>query len=543
MSTRRLTPEILGRSYDAVIVGSGLGGLTTAAFLSRYGKKVIILERHDVPGGFTHTFKRKGYEWDVGVHYVGQVGNEKSIVGRIFAYLTDSRLKWSPMGDLYDRAVIDGTTFDFVVGYEKQIAKWLEHFPSEEQALRRYYKLVRSISLKTGLFFGERSMPWFLSRTIGFFMRRGFQRIADRTTYDVLRGLTANERLISALCAQCGDYGLPSKKSSFAIHAGLVEHFLNGGSYPVGGASSIYESLLAGIEARGGQLVLKAEVKQILVENGRAKGVELVGGEKIYADKVVSGAGARNTFGRLWPEGVALPLGVAEGLKEIRPSVAHVCLYVGLKSSDVELDLPKNNFWLYDTYDFNGEFESRAKTPSMDPLLTYISFPSAKDPSWPSRYPGKATVQVIAPCPYAWVERWQETAWMKRGEEYLAFKAQWRDALLEKLYSVAPQVRGKVDHCEISTPLSTRHFSAHAHGEIYGLEHTPRRMRAKFLRAHTPIKGLFLTGQDIVMVGVGGALFSGVITAIAVLKRNVLWPVFLRWPQKLTPKRASGSIP
>ncbi len=115
--------------------------------------------------------------------------------------------------------------------------------------------------------------------------------------------------------------------------------------------------------------------------------------------------------------------------------------------------------------------------------------------------------------------------WAKRGDDYLEFKALWQKNLLEKLFQVLPHVRDFVDHCEISTPLSTRHFSNHQKGEIYGLEHTPERLKAKWLRAHTPLKNFFLTGQDIVMVGVGGALFSGVITSVAVLAKNVLWPV------------------
>lgn len=523
MTSRRYSPEIAEQTYDAIVVGSGLGGMTTAAFLVRYGKKVLLLERHNIPGGFTHTFKRKGYEWDVGVHYVGQVGDQKNPMRRVFDYVTDGKVQWQSMGEVYDRVVIGGKTYEFVAGYEAQLAKMISYFPDEDAAIRAYFKMVRGYPVSSGMFFGERSMPWLMSRTIGRLMRRSFLRRAKRTTYEVLRELTANEELIAVLCAQCGDYGLPPKRSSFAIHAGLVDHFLNGGNYPVGGARVLAEAMLDGIESRGGRVVLGCEVVEILAHRGRARGVRLKDGTEILAKKVISNVGARNTFQKLWPKDLAPPTKILNDLEKIKPSIAHICLYVGLKVSDESLQMPKSNYWLYDTADFDGEFERRMAKPSFDPMLTYISFPSAKDPAWAAKHPNRATIQVIAPCPYAWVEAWQDKPWMKRGEDYLQFKAQWRDALLEKLYTVVPQIREHVDHCEVSTPLSTSHFSGHKHGEIYGLEHTPERMQVDWLRAHTPVKGLFLTGQDIIMVGVGGALFSGVVTSVAALKRNVMW--------------------
>jgi all-trans-retinol 13,14-reductase len=515
-------------SYDAIIIGSGLGGLSTAAFLVRNEKRVLLLEQHTVPGGFTHTFKRKGFEWDVGVHYVGQVHLPHSLMRKVFDYVSGGKIEWSSIGRVYDRVHIAEKQYDFVAGEPEQLAEWLRVFPGEETAIREYLRLVRRVGRYSGWFFGERSMPWWLHHTVGFFMRRQFLQYARKTTFEVLSALTSNPELLAVLSAQCGDYGLPPAKSSFAVHAGLVQHYLDGASYPVGGASSLHEAILSGIRERGGELRLGCEVESILAEGNCAVGVRLRTGEEIFAKQIVSNAGARNTFTKLWPSNVAKPARALEELAAIQPSIAHVCAYVGLNGSDAELGLPKNNEWLYASRDFDGEYERRKNVPSHDPLLTYISFPSAKDPAWPERHPNRATVQIIAPCPFAWVEAWSGKGWMNRGSDYLEYKAKWREALLEKLYALYPQTRGRVEHCEISTPLSTSHFSKHARGEIYGLEHTPRRMLADSFRAHTPLRNLFLTGQDVVMVGVGGALFSGVVTAVAMLRRNVLWPVLRR---------------
>ena len=123
------------------------------------------------------------------------------------------------------------------------------------------------------------------------------------------------------------------------------------------------------------------------------------------------------------------------------------------------------------------------------------------------------------------MKKWEDLKWQKRGPEYEKRKEEIKNDLLEKLYKTLPQLKGKVEICELSTPLSTKHFSNYSNGEIYGLEHTPERFELKQLRAKTNYKNLFLTGQDIVCVGVGAAMFSGLITSVAILKRNLLWRV------------------
>jgi all-trans-retinol 13,14-reductase len=129
------------------------------------------------------------------------------------------------------------------------------------------------------------------------------------------------------------------------------------------------------------------------------------------------------------------------------------------------------------------------------------------------------------------MKQWTDEKWQKRGEEYEHIKENIKNKLLEKLYETLPQTKGRVEICELSTPLSTKHFSNYTNGEIYGLEHTPARFNLRQLRPKTNYKNLYLTGQDIVCVGVGAAMFSGLITSVAILKRNLLWNI-LRYKLK-----------
>jgi all-trans-retinol 13,14-reductase len=511
-------------TYDAIIIGSGIGGLTAASFLAKAGKKVIVLEQHYVPGGLTHTFKRKNFVWDVGVHYVGQVHKQKELLRQIFDYVTNKKLQWTDMGEIYDRAIIDGDVYDFKAGLENQIAQMIQYFPDEEVAIRKYYKLVKKVSSNSTMFFSERTMPRWLSKSIGPLLKNGFYKYSDLTTYEVIRKLTSNEKLISVLCTQCGNYGLPPKKSSFAIHAMIVDHFLDGGNYPVGGASSIHKTLTDAIEAANGIVAIKASVKKIIVENNKAIGVEMQNGDTIYGKKIISNAGAHNTFNKLINSSlINLVPGVQ--LNDIKPSVAHVCLYVGLNKNDTELNLPKNNIWFYKGYDFDSNFNQHIENLPGESPIAYISFPSAKDPDWIINHPSTSTIQVVGSFPFAELKKWENEKWQKRGDEYEKIKDDVKNFLLQKLLSVVPQIKDSIEYLELSTPLSTQHFTNYSQGEIYGLEHTPQRFRLALLRPQTAIKNLYLTGQDVVCVGVGAALFSGLMTAVAVLNRNLLWRV------------------
>ena len=98
--------------YDVILIGSGLGCLSAAAILSKEGKKCLVLERHYTAGGYTHIFKRKDYEWDVGIHYIGQMGKDSSFSKRLFDYITDKQLEWADMGEVYDRIVIGDQVYD-----------------------------------------------------------------------------------------------------------------------------------------------------------------------------------------------------------------------------------------------------------------------------------------------------------------------------------------------------------------------------------------------------------------------------------------------
>lgn len=509
--------------YDTIIIGSGMGSLTTAAILAKEGKSVLVLERHYTAGGFTHVFKRKGFEWDVGIHYIGEVQRENSTIRKVFDYISDNKLKWADMGEVYDKIIIGQKEYNFVKGVSNFKAEIAKHFPDEKEAIKKYVNLVFEANKASRTFFMDKALPNLMSSIAGGFMRRAYNKLSDKTTYEVLRNLTDNEDLIKVLTGQYGDYGLPPKQSSFVMHAAVARHYFSGGSFPVGGSSQIFETILPVIENAGGTVLISAEVAKIVVKNNCATGVKMLDGKVFTADNIVSGTGIITTYDKLLSKDIVEKHGLKEQLQKINPSVASGCLYLGLEGSPEELQLPKSNYWIYpDNADHDTCIKRYLNDINEEFPLVYISFPSAKDPDWSNRYPGRSTIDIITLLPYETFEKWEGTKWMKRGEEYEDLKADISNRLLEILYNHLPHLRGKVVHQELSTPLTTKHFINYDKGEIYGLDHSPSRFRQKFLRPRTPIKNLYLTGQDIVTAGVGGALFSGVLTVAAMTGKNVL---------------------
>ena len=509
----------LEERWDAIVIGSGMGGLAAAAMLSKYaGKRVLVLERHYVAGGYTHTFKRPGYEWDVGLHYIGQAHEPDSQVRKAFDYLTDNKLAWNRMPDVYDRVIVGNQSYDFVTGVERFRERMKSYFPKEARAIDGYIAAARSAVKGSNLYFAEKAMPAFLAFVAGGILRAPFMRWAKQTTAEVLDRLTENQELKGVLTGQWGDYGLPPKQSSFGIHAIIANHYFNGAAYPVGGASRIAETIAPVIARNGGQIVVDAGVSGIVLHGGRATGIRMEDGKELLAGNIISDAGVFNTFGHLLPRDHPASAATLRALGSLRPSSAHLCLYAGMKQAAPE----GTNLWVLPSYDHDASAERYLADPSMPFPFLFISFPSAKDPDFPRRHPDRATAEVVTPMPYRRFASWQGSGWKKRPVEYETFKRQFAERLQRELERHAPALAGKIDVAELSTPLTTRHFMNYGEGEIYGLNSTPERFKLRCLTPRTPIRHLYLTGQDICSLGVTGAMFGGVLATTAILKRNLM---------------------
>ncbi|MCA6060328.1 NAD(P)/FAD-dependent oxidoreductase [Thalassolituus sp. ST750PaO-4] len=505
--------------YDVIVIGSGMGGLTTAAFLSLLGQKVAVLEQHYTAGGFTHAYDREGFEWDVGVHYIGEV-HKPSTLRRVFDVVSEGRLQWAEMEPEYDRIILGKEEYGFIAGRDNFAAMLKERFPQEAQAIDRYIELIREMSRKTPRFFAGQAMPPLLARAYNLIRPLLLPKEFFQTTREVLENLTSNQQLISVLTGQWGDYGQTPTDAAFIMHALIAKHYLAGGAYPVGGASAIARTIIPTIQKSGGEVFTYADVDEIIVRNNRACGVRLANGTELMAGRVVSNAGFWNTTQRLLPADVRKKLGTERWAKQVQRSSAHYCIYAGFDGTAEELGLNTTNLWIYPSADHEGNLQRYYDDPEQEFPVVYISFPSAKDPDWNNRFPGKSTVEIVTVAKHEWFSQWSGSTWNQRGEEYDNIKARVSERLLEKLYQRLPQLRDKLVFQELSTPLSSDWFQKSTAGEIYGLDHFVDRFKKPFLHPVTPVKNLYMTGADVMTAGVGGALMAGMMTACAMQGRK-----------------------
>jgi len=254
-------------------------------------------------------------------------------------------------------------------------------------------------------------------------------------------------------------------------------------------------------------------------------GVRMQDGHVIECDTVISSAGIDNTFRRLLRADVVERAGYESKLPNVEASMAHLGIYIGLQGTAEELGLPKTNFWIYPSNDYDQAVADFMQDVDAPFPVVYVSFPSAKDPDYLNRHPGTATIEIVAPAPYEWFAKWKGTTWGKRGDDYDSFKASLTARLMRHLYDKLPQLEGKVDYYETSTPLSTEWFCDYNHGELYGLDHSAKRLQQDWLGPRTQIPGLWLTGQDTLTCGVTGAMMSGLLTVTAMNGMRKIGPL------------------
>lgn len=488
--------------HDVIIIGSGISALTTGAILSRLGRRVTILEQHHLPGGATHVFGKKGFEWNTGLHYLGDVHLPGHPLRRIFDFLSDNTLKWSPSPAVYDRLIFPEATVSLRPGKEAFCEEILKFFPREEKGLKDYLLLLQRVKEFTRSYSGTRVFP-----QLGFLMDKNkFSRFFQRTTREVLGEIFQDQRVIGVLCGQFGNYGLAPDQSSFGVHALVAWHYLHGSSFPVGGSGEIARTLIRSIRSRGGEVFIRSEVEEILTEKGRATGVRLSRGQKLSARTVISTAGLAVTEEKL--------LG-----GNPRPRVkgpGHLSIALGIESELKDFSYDGANLWLHPSFDISENVANYFSGASARPAVSYVSFPCLKDPTWESRVGKNLSVDILGLVPLEWFSQWSDSRHKRRPQEYEEFKQELARPYLENFLALFPELQGKLSVADVSTPLTTRHYLGSSLGEVYGPAAVPGRFELADRGPRSQIKGLYLAGQDTLFHGVYGALVSGVLCACAI---------------------------
>jgi all-trans-retinol 13,14-reductase len=498
-------------AWDAIVIGSGIGGLACGAALAQMGRRVLVLERHDVAGGLTQTFSREDYTWDVGVHYLGDMAPGRP-ARRVLDWLCGGAIEMLPLGAIYDTVRFPGGfEFQYARPEEALRAGLNEKFPASAREIDAFLEAIADAERAGRALFAARSVP----KPLGSLLRSlqaGKLRWWERTTAAVLEEMIGDPRLRSVLAAAWGDHGGRPSEGSFGLQALVMRHYLNGAWYPAGGAG-VFAGALGGTIARaGGEVRTGAAVDAIELEDGAAKGVRLANGETIRAPHVISDAGAHNTVARLLPA-AARESEWARALLALQPSFCHLQLYLGLHGDIRHGGASASNYWLYETWDVGAAAWADPFEQPVPPLV-FVTFPSLKDPSR-----GRHTAEVVAFTGWESFSAWQDSAPGARPPAYQGFKALIEERLFAQFARHFPALAPLVRWRELSTPLTTTAFTGAWRGASYGLEVTPRRFLSRHLGVRTPIRGLHLAGQDAATPGVTGAMMGGLFAAASIEPR------------------------
>lgn len=481
--------------FDAIVIGSGIGGLVTATQLAAKGAKVLVLERYLIPGGSAGYFERDGYRFDVGASMIFGFGNKgtTNLLTRALQAVNVSletipdpvQIHYHLPEDLQVRVHRD---------YEKFLQELIENFPQERQGIRQFYdecwKVFNCLNAMELLSLEE---PRYLTRV--FFQHPlaclGLVKYLPMNVGDIARKYITDANLLKFIDIECYCWSVVPADMTPMINAGMVfsDRHYGGINYPKGGVGQIALKLVEGLEKAGGEIKYKARVTKIITEDGKAVGVKLATGEVYRAKRIISNATRWDTFEQLLPA-AEMPPTEKKWQQRYQKSPSFLSLHLGVAEDVLPLGTECHHIVLEDW--------QKMELPEG---TIFVSIPTLLDPSLAPE--GYHILHVFTP---SWFEDWQGMS----EDEYEEKKEEAAGRIIERLEKIFPGLDAGLDFMEVGTPRSHRRFLGRDDG-TYGP--IPRRKLAGLLGMpfnRTAVPGLYCVGDSTFPgQGLNAVAFSG----------------------------------
>lgn len=512
--------------WDAIVIGSGLGGLTAAAYLATNGVRPLVLEQYDVVGGCSHVFRRKReFEFDVGVHYFGDCGPDGLLSTILRGIGLGGKIDFLPMDpEGFDTLVFPDFQFRVRRGWDAYEQDLLAAFPDEQKGMRKCVALMRKISAQAMAAPGLNSVREIMAIPV---QAPTVTRWVTRTLADLFDACKLGDRARAVLAAQSPLYGAPPSQISALMHSIIIDHMVREGAYyPKGGGQVIAAHLVDVIRSHGGTVRTQARVEKILLEKRKVTGVRLTSGEELHASTVISNAEPQSTYLDLvGPE--HLRRRTVGRMRKAQMSSPLFCVYLGL-DIDLRERMPNTNYYYWPSVDMESAYRDcdEGRFPDQPPV--YITAASVKDRHTESLAPpGCSTLQAMTMAPaqrsYWRVEEEPESARSySRNPDYRSVKEEVTERIIDAATEVIPDIREHIVWKESGTPVTYNRYIQATGGSAYGLMASPAQWGLKRPRPKTEIGGLFLTGASTTYThGVLGTVLGGLTCAGVVLGRDL----------------------
>lgn len=489
---------------SAVIIGGGIGGLFTGAFLAKNGLKVTVLEKNHIIGGGLQCFRRGDKIYETGMHVMGgfEEGGSLNKICRYLGILDNLRIHHIDpkcMDRIHYRKT--GEVYEIPSGREAFIAGMTEYFPHEAEGIRAYVDKIYALTEEVPLFYLK-------------YEPQGLVIHTDEFTWpadELIAHYISDPKLREILAYLNPLYGGVKGHTPAYVHALINVLYINGASRFMGGSQQLADALKGVICGHGGQVLADSEVNAIEVADKQIQYVRTVNGQKFTGDWYISAVHPLEML-RLVHRGTFLK-GFTNRLNEIPISYSAFSLYIDLKPDT----LPYIDHTCYYMEDYGNIWTQNRFDPEDWPKgFMYMTPPDERQ----GKYASRLLVHCIMN--YEQVRKWEDSTVGHRGEEYNTWKQECTDRVISKLENVFPGFRDMTAHIYSASPLTIRDYFHTKEGAIFGYRKDCRNLIFSQLPVYTKVRNLLLTGQNINLHGICGVPLTAIITSEAILGHNSL---------------------
>lgn len=457
--------------YDVIIIGAGNGGLASAATLAELGKRVLVFEKHNIPGGCGTSFRRGRFEFEVALHQLSSMGTPQKpgpLREQFRRYGIESEIDWIEIKELFRVNFPDGTGVSIPAERSACEAYICERFPAEKGAILRYFKTVYAFAEESAKF-AEASAkstgePGALKKAVMKLlfpkMYPTLARYGLLSTQEVLDEFFTDPKLQLALSAYWCFMGMPPERFPWSILAKCTNIYMEDKPFYLRGTSMMMnQAIMESIRRMGGEVHLNLGVQKLLLENGKAVGVVDDNGVEYRAKKIVSNISPLATYGALLAED-EVPQKAREYLKPYTVGISAITCFIGLDCTPEEIGFTTSFTLNYESLDANKDFQDAYKLlPEHDPLVATCY--TVDDPE----VSPKGT-SIITAGTLKYGAEWEKLS----PEQYYEMKYEAGRRIVARLEKMYPGFSSHIEEMEIATPLTHMRYLNHPGGAIYGYE-------------------------------------------------------------------------